>query len=217
MELEYGKYYHIYNRGIDSISIFNENNDYQHFLNLYPNYIEPIAETYAWCLMKNHFHLLVRIKTLEEIGYLKPLENKKDLENKWKIIFPGSPDFKEGLKKPNPSKQFAHLFNAYVKKFNVLYERTGSLLEKNFEKREVDNEVYLKSLVCYIHNNPVHHRFCNSAIEYPWSSYLTIISLKPTKLKREKVIGWFDTLGNFISTNPEDQNYDDILDLLIDF
>lgn len=65
--LENGKYYHIYNRGINSDILFKENSNYEYLLKLYDLHIEPIAETYAWCLMKNHFHFLVRIKDVEEI------------------------------------------------------------------------------------------------------------------------------------------------------
>jgi len=57
--IEHGKYYHIYNRGINGTKLFNENENYRYFLRLYEKYIEPITETYAWCLMGNHFHLLV--------------------------------------------------------------------------------------------------------------------------------------------------------------
>ena len=65
--IERGKYYHIYNRGINSGILFKEKNNYEHFLKLYDFHINPIAETYAWCLMKNHFHFLVRIKKESEI------------------------------------------------------------------------------------------------------------------------------------------------------
>ena len=34
-------------------------------------------------------------------------------------------------------------------------------------------------------------------VNIPWSSYLTCVSLKPTRLNREKVIGWFDDKANF--------------------
>lgn len=34
-------------------------------------------------------------------------------------------------------------------------------------------------------------------VNYPWSSYLSCISIKPTKLQRETVIGWSDDLANF--------------------
>ena len=52
-------------------------------------------------------------------------------------------------------------------------------------------------MVLYVHNNPVHHKFMEHAMEYPWSSYLTCISVKPTKLQRDAVIGWFDDEANF--------------------
>ncbi len=59
--LEPGKFYHIYNRGINSCSLFCEGADHEHFLRLYEKFIDPVAETYAWLFMGNHFHLLLRI------------------------------------------------------------------------------------------------------------------------------------------------------------
>ena len=60
--LEYGKIYHIYNRGINKGDVFFETKNYEYFMNLYAKHIDPVSDTYAWCLMKNHFHFLVRIK-----------------------------------------------------------------------------------------------------------------------------------------------------------
>jgi hypothetical protein len=64
--LQFGQYYHIYNRGNNGETLFCEDRNYPYFLELYAKYIEPVAETYADCLMSNHFHLLVRIKDYEE-------------------------------------------------------------------------------------------------------------------------------------------------------
>ena len=57
-----GNFYHIYNRGIDSCNLFIEPDNYEYFLSLYDKYISPVADTYAWVLMPNHFHFLVRLK-----------------------------------------------------------------------------------------------------------------------------------------------------------
>ena len=65
--LESGRYYHIYNRGINGCDLFTEEDNYYHFLNLYEKYIDPIADTYSWVLMPNHFHLLIRLKDTDEI------------------------------------------------------------------------------------------------------------------------------------------------------
>lgn len=173
-----GKYYHIYNRGTDSCNIFRENDNYEHFLALYDKYISPFAETYAWVLMKNHFHLLVRILPLNPEGF----ENLQGLMDKYE-------------KRIN--QQFSNLFNAYTKAFNKRYCRTGSLFEHTFRRKLITNKEYLKRAILYIHTNPVHHKFCEHPVEYPWSSYLTCISLKPTRLKRDVVMGWFDNEANF--------------------
>lgn len=68
-------YYHIYNRGVEKRSIFIDNEDYAVFLNLLKRYLsnEPARDKngreYPWlhkdlqllafCLMPNHFHLLI--------------------------------------------------------------------------------------------------------------------------------------------------------------
>ena len=64
--LRRGTYYHIYNRGNNRENLFVENGNYTYFLERYFKYIEPVACTYAYCLMRNHFHLLIRTKAEEE-------------------------------------------------------------------------------------------------------------------------------------------------------
>jgi putative transposase len=174
--LEPGYFYHIYNRGIDSCNIFRENDNYEHFLALYDKYISPVADTFAWVLMKNHFHLLVHILPLNPEGF----QNLQGLKYEKRI-----------------NQQFSNLFNAYTKAFNKRYGRTGSLFEHTFRRKLIKNRTYLKKVILYIHNNPVHHGFCSQPIEYPWSSFLSCISMKSTKLKRDAVMGWFDNEANF--------------------
>ena len=60
--LEPGETYHSYNRGIDGVSLFRDTRNYGHFLGLYARYIEAVAANYAYCLLPNHFHFLVRIR-----------------------------------------------------------------------------------------------------------------------------------------------------------
>ena len=82
-----GEYYHIYNRGIDKRIIFKSKKDYERFIMLlylansddsfrldnilnkqYKTFSEvlvldkdePLVSIGAWCLMTNHFHLLIR-------------------------------------------------------------------------------------------------------------------------------------------------------------
>ena len=88
-QIEYGKFYHIFNRGNNYENIFLQKRDYEHFLNLYDIYTGSVVETFAWCLMKNHFHVFVRIKNKNEIGFLNSEHAKsEDLHKKWKNTFP---------------------------------------------------------------------------------------------------------------------------------
>lgn len=53
--------YHVMVRGINKQSIFKEDNDYYKYLNILKEYQEEIGfELYAYCLMNNHLHLLVK-------------------------------------------------------------------------------------------------------------------------------------------------------------
>lgn len=54
-------YYHIYNQGNNRENIFFEERNYEYFIKLMDKYISPLAEIYAYCLLPNHFHLLLRV------------------------------------------------------------------------------------------------------------------------------------------------------------
>ena len=155
----------------------------------------------------NHFHLLVRVKEEEEIGiiHLKPLSGSPTTERVELGATPSAVIYPDGgsIKKYKPENQFSHLFNSYAQAYNKRFIRTGSLFQHPFKRKLIDNEHYLKQVILYIHNNPIHHGFCSHPIEYPWSSYLTYISVKPTRLKREEVLGWFDSEANFRQVHNE--------------
>ena len=187
--LNFGSYYHIYNRGNNSENLFLTTDNYSYFLSLYDKYIALVADTYAWCLMPNHFHLLVRVKDEEEI---RRRLNLSGFQNLTGFV----------------SQKFSNLFNAYSKAFNKREARHGCLFESPFKRIEVHNETYLRQLVCYIHSNPVKHGFVDSILDWPWSSYLTIISVKPSKLQLNSVLGWFDSHSNFIALHNEQQKLD---------
>jgi len=175
--LEFGKYYHIYNRGTNRENIFIEQRNYAHFLKLYAKYIEPIADTYAYCLLRNHFHLLVPLKLVEE-------RDPKGFQNP------------SGLNQ-DPSIFFSNFFNAYAKAINTAYHRTGSLFQHPFGRIEVKTDEYFSKLVTYIHQNPQKHGLIDDFREWQYSSYETIVSQQPTRLKRNDVLERFHDQINF--------------------
>ncbi len=61
---EYGETYHVYNKSVGGVLLFKSSNDYFYFLKKLERYILPIADIYAYCLIPNHFHFLLKIKNL---------------------------------------------------------------------------------------------------------------------------------------------------------
>jgi len=176
--LETGYFYHIYNRGNNRENIFVENNNYSYFLNLVAKYLLPISEIYSYCLLKNHFHILIRIKDDIDI----PQE---------KLHLP-----------------FSNLFNAYAKAVNKKYNRDGSLFKERYKRKRITDEQYLINTIIYIHLNPIKHGFSDKFENYPFSSFNSIISDKPTKLKRVEVLEFFGGKQNFIDTHFLKKDYD---------
>jgi len=175
--LEYGQYYHLFNRGNNSETLFRESDNYTYFLALYAKYINTVCDTLAYCLMPNHFHFVIRIR---EESQIKTFSELHLFDNNKKGIITD--------KKPSPSAQFAHLFDIYSKSFNKMYSRTGSLFEHPFERRIIENEFYIQRSIAYVHENPVKTHLSKTMEEYQWSSYKALISVKPTHLNRELVM-----------------------------
>ncbi len=65
MKFEKDRFYHIYNRGINSENIFKERENYIYFLKKYKLRFLNKFDTIAYCLMPNHFHFLIQVKADE--------------------------------------------------------------------------------------------------------------------------------------------------------
>lgn len=61
--LEKGNYYHIYNRGINGTAIFNSDENKRYFLDLTGKYLNSNASIISFCLLDNHFHLLIKVES----------------------------------------------------------------------------------------------------------------------------------------------------------
>jgi putative transposase len=167
--LEAGFFYHIYNHAVADGNLFIEDANYQYFLKLWEKYSSPIAETYAYCLMPNHFHFLVRIKEADQ--KLEP--------NRYSQIF-------------------GNCFNAYSKAINKRYSRKGSLFYESFNRKRVKDDRYLKNLIVYIHQNPMNSKFADKIMDWKYSSYDTILRNKASFIYSKNVIKLFEDEANFV-------------------
>ena len=186
-----GKFYHIYNRGNNKQNIFYSYENYKYFLRKYDEYLSEYVDTYAYCLLPNHFHLLVSVKENIKVSpslELLPVESGK--VPPFEKVVPLERDI---------SFQFRKFLTSYAMSINKQEERTGSLFQKNFQRIEITDTNYLTNLIFYIHANPQLHGIIDDFRMYPWSSYNGIIAGKPTKLKKENVLDWFNDAENYIA------------------
>jgi hypothetical protein len=180
--LEPGKYYHIFNRGIAGTNIFIEPRNYALFLDLYTQHVAPLVSTYAYCLLHNHFHLFVQINSLQ----IRTQQTSEVSQTSEVLIHAAS-------------QAFSNFFNAYAKTINTTYSRTGALFEHRFRRLEVGSELYGMRLVHYIHFNPQKHAISADFRDYPHSSYRSILSDQPTRLERQRVLDWFGGDSGFVT------------------
>jgi putative transposase len=185
---ESGQYYHIYNRGNNKENIFIEEKNYSYFFVKMKKYLLPIADVYAYCLLKNHFHIVLRIKENEEL----------------------SEKLKEKIHLP-----FSNFFNSYSKSINASYNRTGSLFQEHLQRNRIENEEYLKQLIVYVHLNPVKHKFTKSFETYLHSSYRSYLSNKETSIDRDFILELFGGIDNFKFYHDERRLiYEGVIDII---
>jgi len=188
MTLTISTYYHIYNHANGFENIFNEERNYRFFLEKYQFYISPIADTLAYCLMPNHFHFLIKIKSEEELRGWLELTSQKFADKGDRNTF-------EKFKVEKIiSKQFSKLFSCYTQSFNKVYNRRGSLFVPNYKRKEITSEEYLKQAFIYIHNNPVKHGFVRKPDEWNFSSYHAYIFEKENFVKKNCILNYFDSV-----------------------
>ena len=65
MEFSNGQIYHVFNRGNNLQTVFFARENYLFFLEKLRKNILPHVDILAWCLMPNHFHLMIAVKQVE--------------------------------------------------------------------------------------------------------------------------------------------------------
>ena len=181
--LQPGRHYHVYNRGNNRQAVFLEPRNYAYFLRLYAHHILPVTDTYAFCLMPNHFHLSIRTKTEAELLQGSDRSERSDPYDPSTAL----------------TRAFQSLFMAYTQAINKAHARSGRLFQEHFGRIEITSDRYLTNLVAYIHLNPQKHGFVADFREWEWSSYNAMLSQAATKLKRAEALEWFGGVAQFVN------------------
>ena len=202
-------FYHILNRGNDKSKIFFKKDNYDYFLKKYDAYLSDYLTTYAYCLLGNHFHFLIKLNTTREI--LQTAKKLDDIPNRLAKFLTGPHRHGKSEKLEIAgliiSNQFRKFFMSYAKAINKQETRTGSLFKKNFDRLIIDDIKYLNNVMDYIHKNPVHHKFTNDYKDYSFSSYERIMKPKPSKLPKQQILENFNGKKNYIKFHSENHSF----------
>lgn len=144
-------------RGINKQEIFHEEDDYLMIVRILSDIhirkdlsgkviSQDDCEIYAYCIMPNHIHILLRERNLPISDIMKRIEDR------------------------------------FVIIYNKKYERVGHLFQARFKSEPVNDLVYLKVLLRYIHRNPVKGLICEKPEDYPWSSWREYTKGQPPAL-----------------------------------
>ncbi len=157
MKFESGNLYHIYNRGNNSQPIFFERENYLYFLTKIRKHLYPLVDILAYCLMPNHFHILVYIPELKYSSshtYSSGDSKSPDELNK-KIV-----------------AAIAIILRSYTRAINKKQNRTGSLFQSKTKAKNLsENLNYAFTCFHYIHQNPISVGLVNSMRGWEFSSY----------------------------------------------
>lgn len=184
-------FYHVYNRGVEKRTIFEDEQDYRVFLKYLKEILSPPdpsamitiftlrGQSYkavktplknfskeinlcAYCLMPNHFHFLIKqTKRTSLEGFMRALMTR------------------------------------YSMYFNKRYDRVGSLFQGRYKAVLIENEMYLLHLTRYIHLNPSEY---TKDLVSAYSSYANYLKLWHTPwVKSSFVLSFFNqqTLPDF--------------------
>ncbi len=180
-----GNFYHIYNRGNNRQDVFKAAGDYRLFLNKWREYIFPVAKTFAYNLLPNHFHAIVQIREF-------PL---------WLTDLASLPS---GLAKSGTpiwvSRAFTNFFISYSRTMQNLHEFHGAVFHSPFKRKLIDNDSQFDYLAAYVHFNAHKHGLIQGALDqYPYSSYPALLNGASTFLEREYMLEHFDGRDGFIA------------------
>ncbi len=186
------EHYHIYNRSIGYARLYFKAENYLYFKEKMRKYSNGYWKTYAYALLPDHFHVLIKVMPRHAIleqaqqantkvsrQFLSRLflkgHKKLDINAMFEIDdLPKEEEIERELCHWIISEQWRKLFLSYSKAINRQQERHGSLFQKPFRRKLIEAGD-LKNLIQYIHRNPVHHGYTERAEDYPWSSYSSLL------------------------------------------
>jgi putative transposase len=175
MNFENGHLYHVFNQGNNRQKIFFKRENYYFFLKKIRTHILPYADLLAWCLMPNHFHLLlvprsssslIRSATLSRAPNCTPTLNQS--------IGIMLASYTRAIQKQENSTGSLFRQKTKAQCLTKLEEITPAYINSNFGtliNNQTPENQYPQVCFDYIHQNPVKANLVNKAEDWEFSSY----------------------------------------------
>ncbi len=200
--LDPGQMYHICNRTNHDTLLFRSDENRRFFLQQFDLYLSHLLDIYAWCLLSNHFHFQVQMKT-EEYAYDHLLRVPPEHQTITQMRFlAGETDFNDLA-----VKAFKQFFISYSLAYCNQYRLKGNLFYREFKRVFIEDEHQFKNTMLYIHTNPVKHGITEDFRDYKWSSWSEYEVRKYSKINREVVYGIFGNKTGFLSAHIQHQEF----------
>ena len=182
------QHYHIYHRVVSGERLFHNGSDYLDFLERYKKYLQPFFNTWAYCLIPNHYHFLVKVKSMEELL----LKSKVEKTNASKQFIEGKKSFSFFIE-----NQLSRMLSGIALRYNKKHKRNGPLFEQGIKRVCITSEQRIAYQIAYIHHNPIHHGISNSFDEWVYSSYNTFVNSGKTNVSVKEVLAFLGGMDTF--------------------
>jgi len=202
MNFEKNRIYHIYNQGNNRKKIFFEKKNYQLFHYKITDFISPYGDILAWCLMPNHFHIMLLVNEVE-LFY----------EEKFGMLTEES-KIKKGVfyKKRALNDSIGILLRSYTRIINAENKFTGSLFRKRSKASAINSfkglqpnswksKITISNMlpenqyaqVCfnYIHHNPVKAGLVKKDTDWEYSSARDYANLRSNGIINKQLAGTY--------------------------
>jgi len=176
MQFEPNHIYHIFNRGNNSQTLFFNRENYLFFLQKLKTYITPFADILAWCLMPNHFHLMVytnrvTVQLSEQVSPSHQFTKERSLNDSVSILLRS---YTRAINKQE--NKTGSLFQHRTKSICLTDDSgiTPAWFQTNYGTRIniIDPEKeYPQVCFNYIHQNPVKAKLVKDSNDWEFSSY----------------------------------------------
>jgi REP element-mobilizing transposase RayT len=196
-----GNFYHSYNRTNNGEFLFRKKSDYILFMNKMKKYLKRTVDIMAFNLLPNHFHLIYKVRTVEEI-IQNITNNAQEEEVKAYQLFLLS---KKRDKDVNIliTNEFRRLFISYAGIINHKHKRKGNLLYRSFKTVHLKTDARIRIGLRYVNCNAIKHKLAVRPEEYQWSSYLQYLDEDNAYINTELGFSLFHSREEFIAYHNE--------------